>query len=169
MLGTKWYTLEMLRLEVLDAFDFFAKVDVDVFWLQAVDLAAVAAAQRAHWLHSFDVESAFSPRCSRTLHSLLPAYLEAAGCGEAHAAAAAARDPRTTFYSNFVMGWLGLFQSPQLLGFAQYWWSWQNLFSVLVLSSACVVLVCLFRLSPLNLPIMEGFKSLNNQRSILVK
>ena len=28
------------------------------------------------------------------------------------------------YYSNFIVGWLGLFQSPQLLQYAEFHWSW---------------------------------------------
>jgi hypothetical protein len=128
VVSTKAYTLPMLTLEALQHFDFFAKVDVDTFMLRPVDVAATMMSEGAHWLHTFDVTSAYSSRCSVTLQEHLTPYLIGAGCTarqtpSAHALAAV-RGAWPTFYSNFVAGWLGLFQAPQMLQYAQYWWSW---------------------------------------------
>ena len=118
----------MLLLEALSHFDFFAKVDVDVYVTRPIEIASPMLRQRAHWLHTFDVQGAWSRGCSSTLHAHMQPYLAAAGCTteDAPTAFALANRPGAwpTFYTNFVAGWLGLFQSPQLLQFAQYWWSW---------------------------------------------
>lgn len=129
VIGTKSFVLQVLTLEVLEYFDFFAKVDVDVFVVQPVDIAAAMRRANAHWLHTFDVDSAKSPQCTGTLAEHLKPYLAGAGCSvtdapAAHELAATPARAWPTFYSNFVAGWLGLWTSPQVLQYAQYWWAW---------------------------------------------
>ena len=61
--------------------------------------------------------------CAGTLDNATTAYLRAAGC--------AAVDPKQYdggmyYYSNLIGGWNGLFRSPQMRSYAQFWWNWDG-------------------------------------------
>lgn len=128
LVGTKWYVWALYRLAALDHFDFFLKVDLDVVFRRPLRPApahamALTGATFAHTqrLPLTDAESA----CGLTLDDATAAYLRAAECGDAATeAATGASFPRFFYYSNVMGGWLGLFRSPQLMAYAQHWWSW---------------------------------------------
>lgn len=120
-LFTKYYCFPMLQLDVLNAFDFFAKIDADITFTKTVDLVDVLWNEESYFMHTLQMESDYPP-CALTLQQSTWTYTQAAAC--AFSPPDDFRPLRKVFYSNFVVGWLGLFQSPQMLQYAEFWWSW---------------------------------------------
>lgn len=123
--ATKWYAHGLLRLRAMDYFDFFIKIDIDVTLLRRQDPAAELVARDAWWLHTATFPAQVPAKCDGSLADATRAFLQpgAANCPSGLVPEQVLR--RTpVFYSNYVAGWLGLFQSPQMLAYSEHWWGW---------------------------------------------
>ena len=113
----------MLHLEALDYFDFFLKVDVDVrVWKPMHTVVAHTMHEHgAHFLHT--MQRCDEPiSCDASLNDSLVAYVSGAACP--HTPSPELLTKRCVYYANFIAGWLGLFQSPQMLQYSEAWWAW---------------------------------------------
>ena len=123
-LGTKHYTLPTLTLDVMDHFDFFVKLDVDVRLLAHVDINKEMTTRGAYWLQGTD-DGVASEICQATLNVCLQAFVQSHGTRCSRQPPSYLLKPRIrSFNSPFVAAWLGTLQAPLVLQYAQLWWTW---------------------------------------------
>ena len=125
MLATKAYVRAMRDVTGLEFFDFWIKVDTDIVFHSAAPLLARMASSGAHFAHTGITEEAPAHYVA-TLIDCIGAYVRDVGCSKSHGRRPAVAQPSETlaYFSNVVGGWLGLWQSEQMLKFAEHWWQW---------------------------------------------
>lgn len=121
ILGTKAYARALTDVEALDYFDYWIKADADISFHRHAPLLETMAHNGAHFAHT----AVKRDSRSATLHNCTNAYLRAA-CANTPGSPAPHAMPREDFsyFSNLVGGWLGLWQSPQMIQYLQHWWNW---------------------------------------------
>jgi hypothetical protein len=111
---------------------FFAKIDVDVCFRTRVDVAQTLVERSTdrdapiHFLHTKLTTD--NEACDRTLGGFVQAYTaEHACCANEQTAEyqPTGHLPQVP-YSNLIAGWLGFWQSPRVLHFANAWHKWQG-------------------------------------------
>lgn len=131
--ANKWVVYPMFKEPILDYFDYFAKIDVDVCFRRPVQLGDIIEPlllSRSHFFHSGLLRD--NPACEATLGDFMQLYHSQFPCPGWRAAAMS--PPWKPFgevyehppvsYGNFIGGWLGFWQSERVLHFARLWWEW---------------------------------------------
>ena len=124
--GTKWFGAEMLRLEVLDAFDFVLKVDTDTAFVARPRPSAARRmlSARAYLMHTGHLFKQ-TGSCARTLPHATQAFLSARRCPSDLVPAPVLEAPLS--YGSCLLGaWLGWLQSPLILDYSEHWWTWMG-------------------------------------------
>ena len=125
-LATKWYSLPMLAQPLLRRFDYWAKVDVDVCLRQPIRLSEELVKSGAWFMHTRLQQD--NQMCERGLGDFMSSYTSKhACCATTEALKWQTEGPYPLVaYANFVAGWLGYWQSDQVLFFAKHWHGWEG-------------------------------------------
>ena len=125
-LATKWYSLPMLVQPLLSRFDYWAKVDVDVCLRQRIRLSTELVKSGSWFMHTRLQQD--NQMCERGLGDFMSSYTSKhTCCGTTEALKWRTEGPYPLVaYSNFVAGWLGYWQSDQVLFFAKKWHGWEG-------------------------------------------
>lgn len=107
-LATRYYAHQMLRLRILEEYEYFMKVDADVRIVRDIDVGSLL--QRSVFVHTATFAKD-NPLCDATALSTAKAYCTAKWI-----------QPHRIYYSNFVIGWMGLFASDEVNAFSAYHW-----------------------------------------------
>jgi len=122
-----WYSYPGLLLDILDYFDYWLKIDCDVFWLKSIteDMRKIFFDARALFIHSEINEDPYE--ISRGVDTARNEYLlkEQSRCGAMVYPRALGQpffeNTRNVFYGNFIGGWLGFLTSPEVTAFGKLW------------------------------------------------
>ena len=139
---------------LLDYFDFFVKLDVDIrfrFEFSRKQIADDMIRNNAVLLHTRELPFERSvPECrlTITLGESLTAYLKTSRCAALGSPTQVMLHRPPAYYSNFLAGWLGLFQSPQLLQFAEFWYFWPGSWRFRWCDCLALHLSCSCRVTP---------------------
>lgn len=131
VLMTNWYASGMLRLEILDYFDYFMKIDDDIKFIKPLVEDFIndrVVPKRSVLFHS--MESIEDPSCAINLNHAISSFLgfESSLCERSLVAVRnddEFKNETTMYYSNFIGGWLGLFTSPEMLHFSNFWYNYE--------------------------------------------
>lgn len=136
VIGCAWYVHDMMRLRVLDFFDFVYKVDDDIGFVRRMpeDPAALMASEHKLFFKTSPDNARDSAICAVNSLAFQTAYLRAEGarCGDGRGLRARGegapswQEDTVSVYGNFVGMWLGYFASPQLLHFSDAWLTYPN-------------------------------------------
>jgi hypothetical protein len=131
-----WYAHPLFKLQLLDYFDYWVKVDLDVGWAAPFphDLRRVVADSEALFFHT---QLMHDPKpITRGLREVRNDFMahERSRCRAPvrprARGAAFFEDVSSAFYGNFIGGWLGFFTSPEVLAFGHHWYNatdlWRN-------------------------------------------
>ena len=123
------------------------KLDVDTLLLARANPLDLMVQNGKYWLHTREI--ALNVDCGATIMDAVASYTKAAACEDGRPEPFDTPNA-TTFYGNFIAGWLGLFQSPQLLAFSEFWYAWPGGWSA---AHARTTVSCALRL-PLSLSLL---------------
>lgn len=131
VLMTNWYANSMLQLEMLDYFDFFMKIDDDIKFLKPLDEDFIndrVVPKRSVLFHT--METFDHAVCAVNLNHAVSSFLssESSLCQRSLVAVRnddVFKDETSIYYSNFMGGWLGLFTSPEMLHFSNFWYNYE--------------------------------------------
>ena len=127
VVATKWYTLPMLAEPILRTFDYWAKIDVDVCFRTSMKLTHTLVKSGSWFVHTRLQQD--NEACERSLGQFMSQYTKDHGCcatPEALLWRESSPHLPQAVYANFVAGWLGFWQSDQLLYFARQWHAWEG-------------------------------------------
>ena len=76
--GTRWYTNEMLHLGILQSYDYFVKLDLDIIFLRPIEIHLLQDMHRkgAVFAHTAEYPKKGSPVCSRGIQNALPSFCQ---------------------------------------------------------------------------------------------
>jgi hypothetical protein len=122
-----WYTYHGLQLDLLDYFDYWLKIDYDVVWSEDMthDLRKLFFDARALFIHTEIGHD--PPEMVKGVATVRNDFLaaERRRCGGRVYPRAVGQpfyeDPSSTFYGNFIGGWLGFLTSPEVAAFGKLW------------------------------------------------
>jgi len=112
--ANRYYTYQMLRLSILDGYEFFLKIDSDIYACTSLDVTAQIFASRSVFMHTAAFRD--NPSCDATAFTTANAFCPTGILD------GPLRDPHKVYFGNFLAGWLGLFASKEILHFSEHFW-----------------------------------------------
>ena len=108
-IANRYYTHQMLSLKILSDYDYFMKVDADVRAMKPIYIQPLLH-KGIVFIHTSKFPQD-NPLCNKDALKFAQSY-----CHNQWSS------PHTIYYGNFIIGWLGLFTSPEVLDFSDHHW-----------------------------------------------
>jgi len=125
--GTRWYSNEMLHFGILQNYDYWVKLDIDILFLRTFPIHLLQDMYRkgAVFSHTAEYGEAGSQTCTRGSRRAVQAFINSTAvfpwkremCSQGYTTLQRDTDQ---YYTNLVVGSTAFWQSPAVLRFARY-------------------------------------------------
>ena len=122
--GTRWYSNEMLHLAILKEYDYFIKLDLDIYFIRTlpIDLLHDMSKREALFAHSAQIRYQSGTQCATGIVDAVTTYLNQSTTHSNYCSKQTWHLTLNTdlFYTNFIIGQVDFWTSPQVLHFSQF-------------------------------------------------